>query len=115
MLKIAQENTFDGEKIILNCPRCSQIVRASVLDFCVANEPDYALVCPDCDLEIWFDINCLTRVAEQRDGAAEQDGAGEIGMTYPCPSCGKPRNRYDDIVQICLNCGDATFEIGRRG
>jgi uncharacterized C2H2 Zn-finger protein len=83
MLLIAQENTLDGERIIFNCPQCDAVNRVTVLDFCCANKPDYALRCPDCNAELYFLMTCLTRDAQLRIGA------DEAGQHRPLCTCGE--------------------------
>ena len=56
----------------------------------------------------------VTRDAQLRN-EADGAGAGESRMIYSCPKCGKPRDRYDDWVQECLHCGDASIILGKQG
>lgn len=64
---------FDDDMVMVTCPSCGNSWMIDTLIFCAAVRDQTSLICPDCDSYLTFELSCLTRVAEQRNGAEAGD------------------------------------------
>lgn len=101
-------------KIALTCPRCKFRAKwdASFLEDAIQeNRPLLCIACGN-----YFAVLLIgpIRATELRN---EADGKGAEGLWgfYHCPTCGCDRKRKGRIVEHCPQCGDATFDLSKRG
>lgn len=77
MSQIIYSTVHTQIKFVVYCPKCHREYDVDAEDFTKANNWSIEYSCYDCQADFTAVMPGLTRVVEQRDEAAKQDGAGE--------------------------------------